>query len=82
MSPDTDDHSPARAADDADASAEMEDHLEQLDKHIDDAAKKAGAGRPQGDPRDGDPLDDVAGGGSDHGEHVDDPEESPIMGPE
>jgi hypothetical protein len=82
MSPDIDDPSPARAAADADASAEMEDHLEQLDKHIDDAARKAEAGRPQGDPRDGDPIDDVAGGGTDHDERLDDPEESPVIGPE
>ena len=59
----------------------MEDKLGQLDKHIDEASKKAEAGRPQGDPPSGDPVDDVAGGGTDHDEHVDDPE-GPIVGPE
>lgn len=76
-----DDRTAGKAVDDADASAEMEDHLEQLDKHIDEAAKKADAGRPEGDPASGDPVDDVAGGGTDHDEHVDDPE-GPLVGPE
>jgi len=66
---------------DEDASDEMQERLEQLDKHIDDATKKADAGRPLGDPASGDPLDDVAGGGTDHDEHVDDPE-GPLIGPE
>jgi len=75
MSSDSEDRSPARAADEADASAEMEDRLEQLDKHIDDAAKKAEGGRPHGDsPTDDDVIDDAAGSGTDHDKHVDDPE--------
>ena len=81
MSSDPDDRTAAQAAGDADASADMQDKLEQLDEHIDDAAKKADAGRPRGEPASGDPLDDVAGGGTDHAEHVDDPE-GPVIGPE
>jgi len=82
MSSDPEDRTPAQAADHADASGDMEDKLEQLDKHIDDAAKKADAGRPEGGPASGeDPVDDVAGGGTDHDEHVDDPE-GPLVGPE
>ena len=65
-----------------DASADMQDKLEQLDEHIDAAAKKADANRPEGAPASDDPIDDAAGGGTDHSEHVDDPEESPIIGPE
>jgi len=65
-----------------DASADMQDKLDQLDEHIDAAAKKTGVDRPAEDPDPDDPLDDVAGGGTDHAEHVDDPEESPIVGPE
>ena len=52
----------------------MERKLEQLDEHIDDASKKAEARRPQGDPADGDPVDDVAGGGTDNEDEADDPE--------
>lgn len=75
MSSDEEDRTPAQAARQADHSGEMEDKLEQLDDDIADATKKAGGGRPQGDPPAGDdPVDDVAGGGSDHDEHVDDPE--------
>ncbi|MEA2194803.1 MAG: hypothetical protein QOG42_1237 [Solirubrobacteraceae bacterium] len=59
----------------------MEARLGELDEHIDDAKKKADEGRPEGEPASGDPLDDVAGGGTDHDEHVDDPE-GPIVGPE
>lgn len=81
MSSDMDDRSAAQAADAANRSAEMEQQLEQLDEHIADAAKKADAGRPAGEPAEGDPLDDVAGGGTDHEEHVDDTE-GPIIGPE
>ncbi len=66
----------------ADASADMESKLEQLDEHIEQAVKKSQDRRPQGDPPEGDALDDVAGGGTDHAEHVDDPEESPIINPE
>ena len=81
MSSDTEDRPGPRAAAGEDASADMEDKLGQLDKHIDEASKKAEAGRPQGDPPSGDPVDDVAGGGTDHDEHADDPE-GPIVGPE
>ena len=82
MSSDPDDRSAARAVDAADQSADMESKLDQLDEHITDARKKADAGRPQGDPPGDDPLDDIAGGGTDHSEEADDPEESPIIGPE
>jgi len=82
MSSEDDDRSAARAVDEADHSDEMEGKLDQLDQHIADAEKKADAGRPQGDPPDDDPLDDIAGGGTDHSEEADDPEESPIIGPE
>jgi hypothetical protein len=81
MTPDEDDRSAARAVDEADRSDDMESKLDQLDEHITDARKKADAGRPQGDPGD-DPVDDIAGGGTDHSEEADDPEESPIIGPE
>lgn len=64
-----------------DHSADMETRLEQLDEDIDEARKKAQDGRAQGDTPEGDALDDVAGGGTDHAEHVDDPEASPIIGP-
>jgi len=74
MSSDEEDRTPAQAARSADESADMEAKLEQLDVHIADATKKADAGRPQGDPASDDPLDDVAGGGTDNEEHVDDPE--------
>jgi len=65
-----------------DASADMQDKLDQLDEHIDAAAKQTGMGRSAENPDPDDPLDDVAGGGTDNAEHVDDPEESPIIGPE
>ncbi len=81
MSSDKDDRTAAQAANDADQSAEMEDKLEQLDDHIDDAAKKADEGRPASSPDQDDPIDDAAGGGRDHDEHVDDPE-GPLVGPE
>jgi len=83
MSADKDDRTPAQVADEADASADMEKGLEQLDEHIDDATKKADDNRPPspGDSSEDDPLDDVAGGGTDHEEHVDDPE-GPLVGPE
>jgi len=80
MSSDPDDRTAAQAADAADRSDEMERKLDQLDKHIDEATKKADDGRPQGDPPSGDPLDDVAGGGTDHSEEADDPA-GPIIGP-
>ena len=80
MSSDPDDRSAAQAADQADASADMQDKLEQLDRSIEDAQKKAADG-PQGEPAAGDAVDDVAGGGTDHEEHVDDPE-GPLVGPE
>jgi hypothetical protein len=79
MSPDPDDRTPAQASRDADASADMQQRLEQLDEHIDDASKKAESNRPAGSPKEGDPLDDVAGGGADNTEEVDDPE-GPIVG--
>jgi len=81
MSSDPEDRTPAQAARDADASGEMETKLEQLDEHIDDAQKKADEGRPLGDPASGDPIDDVAGGGTDNEGEADDPE-GPIVGPE
>lgn len=81
MSSDEDDYSAARAVNEADQSDAMESKLDQLDAHITDAKKKADEGRPQGDPSDDDPLDDVAGGGTDHSEEADDPE-GPIVGPE
>ena len=81
MSSDEEDRSPAQAARSADESADMECKLEPLDEHIDDASKKAEAGRPQGDPAAGDPVDDVAGGGTDNEDEADDPE-GPIVGPE
>jgi hypothetical protein len=80
MSSDRDDHSAARALDEADRSDEMKSKLDQLDDHIDDARKKADEGRPQGDPPGDDPLDDIAGGGTDHSEEADDPA-GPIIGP-
>lgn len=76
MSSDRDDRTAAQPAD-ADASGEMESKLEQLDKHIEDAAKKAQEGRPQGEPPGGDPLDEVAG---DETDGVDDPE-GPVVDP-
>jgi hypothetical protein len=82
MTPDEDDRSAARAVDEADRSDDMESKLDELDEHITDARKKADAGRPQGDPPGDDPVDDIAGGGTDHSEEADDPEESPIIGPE
>jgi hypothetical protein len=79
MSADPDDRPTASE----DASAEMQDKLEQLDEHIDAASKQAADMRTEGQPADDDdPVDDVAGGGTDHADHVDDPEESPIVGPE
>ncbi len=62
-----------------DASADMQDKLDQLDEHIDEATKQTGAARPAEDPDPDDPLDEVAGGGTDHAERVDDPEESPLV---
>jgi hypothetical protein len=79
MSPDTDDRTPGQAVRAADQSDEMEQRLHQLDDHIADASKKAEEGRPQGSPKDGDVLDDVAGGGTDNTGEADDPQESPIM---
>lgn len=79
MSSDPDDRTPGQAARAADESGEMEQRLEQLDEHIADAAKKADEGRPRGEPAGGDPLDDVAGGGTDNKEEVDDPE-GPVVG--
>ena len=81
MSSDEEDRTPAQAVRSADESADMERKLEQLDEHIADASKKAEAGRPQGDPADDDPVDDVAGSGTDNEDAVDDPE-GPIVGPE
>ena len=82
MSSDKDDRTASQAADDADESAEMEDKLEQLDDNIDEAAKKADEQRPVSSPgQDDDPIEDAAGGGTDHEEHVDDPE-GPLAGPE
>ena len=82
MSSDPKDADPAKAAADADVSGDMQDKLDQLDEHIDDANKKAADQRPQGDsPNDDDLVDDVAGGGTDHDEHVDDPA-GPLVGPE
>lgn len=78
MSPPSED----RPAAGDDASADMQDKLDQLDEHIDAATKQTGAARPAEDPDPDDPLDDVAGGGTDHAEHIDDPEESPLVGPE
>ena len=78
MSSDTDDR-PDKLENAADA---MQNQLDRLDEHIEAATKKAGAGQPAEDPDPDDPVDDVAGGGTDHAEHVDDPEESPIVGPE
>jgi hypothetical protein len=80
-SDDTENRSPAQATRDADASADMEQRLEQLDEHIADASKKAEEGRPSGSPKEGDPLDNVAGGGTDNTDEVDDPA-GPIIGPE
>ena len=60
----------------------MQDKLDQLDEHIDEAAKEVGVRRSAEDPDPDDPVDDIAGGGTDHADHVDDPEESPIVGPE
>jgi hypothetical protein len=75
MSSDPKDRTPAQVADEADVSDDMKDKLDRLDEHIGDAQKKAGAGRPHGDsPSDDDVIDDLAGGGTDHDEHVDDPE--------
>lgn len=79
MSSDADDRSAAQGADAADRSDDMEKRLEQLDEHIDDAAKKAAAARPASAPAEDDPLDDVAGGGTDNTEEADDPE-GPIVG--
>jgi len=81
MSSDTDDRTAKQVADEADVSADMESRLDQLDEHIADAAKKADAGRPQGEPPSGDPLDEVAGGGTDNEGEADDPA-GPITGPE
>ena len=81
MSSDTDDRTPAQAARAADDSDDMEQRLEQLDEHIAAASKKAEEGRPAGSPKEGDPLDDVAGGGTDNTDEVDDPA-GPIIGPE
>ena len=77
MSSDPEDRTPAQAARDADTSNEMEQRLEQLDEHIDDAKKKADDGQPQASPDD-DVVDDVAGGGTDNTEKADDPE-GPIV---
>jgi hypothetical protein len=77
MSSDPDD----RPTGSEDASADMQDKLEQLDDHIADAHKKTRPGQPVEDPDPDDPIDDVAGGGTDHADHADDPEESPIVGP-
>jgi len=82
MSSDPKDANPAKAAADADVSGDMQDKLDQLDEHIDAAAKKVDAGRSAENPDPDDPVDDIAGGGTDHAAHVDDPEESPIIGPE
>lgn len=79
MSSDPDDRTSGEAAPTGDQSDEMEQRLEQLDEHIDDAAKKAEAARPASAPAEDDPVDDVAGGGTDNEEHVDDPE-GPIVG--
>lgn len=79
MSSDADDRTPAHAARAADQSDDMEQRLEQLDEHIEDASKKAEAARPAGSPKEDDPLDDVAGGGTDNTQEVDDPE-GPIVG--
>ncbi len=81
MSSDKDDRSPAQALNEADQSDDMASKLDQLDQHIDEAQKKADAGRPQGDPPGDDPVDDIAGGGTDHSEEADDPA-GPIIGPE
>ena len=81
MSSDHEDRSAAQAVNEADQSDDMESKLDQLDQHIADAEKKAEAGRPQGDPPDGDPLDDVAGAGTDNEGEADDPA-GPIVGPE
>jgi len=81
MSSDKEDRSAAQAVNEADQSDDMESKLDQLDQHIADAEKKAEAGRPQSDPPDGDPLDDVAGGGTDNEGEADDPA-GPIIGPE
>ena len=79
MSSDEEERTPAQAAKSADESADMERKLDQLDEHIADATKKAEAGRPEGDPPSGDdPVDDVAGGGTDNEDEVDDPE-GPIV---
>lgn len=79
MSSDRDDRTAAQTVDAQKASEDMESRLEQLDEHIEDAAKKADEGRPRGETADDDPLDDLAGGGTDSEEHVDDPE-GPIVG--
>ena len=78
MSSDTENRTPAQATRDADASNEMEQRLEQLDDHIDDAKKKADDQAQPATPDD-DVVDDVAGGGTDNTEEVDDPE-GPIVG--
>ena len=72
-SDDTENRTPAQAARDADASDDMEQRLEQLDEHIDDARKKADENQPQASPDD-DVVDDVAGGGTDNTDEADDPE--------
>ncbi|HEV2777577.1 MAG TPA: hypothetical protein VGV90_18450 [Solirubrobacteraceae bacterium] len=79
-SDDTENRTPAQATRDADASGDMEQRLEQLDEHIDDARKKAAEGRPRASPDD-DVIDDVAGGGTDNTGEADDPA-GPIVGPE
>jgi hypothetical protein len=58
----------------------MQAELDELDEHIDDAKKKADGGQPQASPDD-DVIDDVAGGGTDNTDEVDDPA-GPIIGPE
>ncbi len=79
-SDDTENRTPAQATRDADASGDMEQRLDQLDEHIDDAVKKAESGQAKAEPED-DVVDDVAGGGTDNTEEVDDPA-GPIVGPE
>lgn len=60
----------------------MERKLTRLDKHIDQAAKKSQDRRSVGDTPEGDALDDIAGGGTDNEERLDDPESSPVIGSE
>lgn len=79
-SDDTENRTPAQATRAADASDEMEHRLEQLDEHIDDAKQKA-ADQAQPASPDDDVVDDVAGGGTDNTDEVDDPA-GPIVGPE